>query len=107
MPRPAGRKVSPLQPVAGAHGAVAAARTVERSAPAERRHQPQRGGENTSETREGGLRQRLTFWQKQLNQVSGSIVLQFGRKGLSRDVLRDWLSRLEDVAADMKNMLGN
>ena len=52
------------------------------------------------------LRQRLLLWHRVLAQMTGTLSLSYGGKGLKKSALDEWATRLETVATDMRSISG-
>lgn len=52
------------------------------------------------------LRNRLLLWHKVLCQITSTMALAYGGKGLSRAVLRDWSARVRSVSDDLDSITG-
>lgn len=52
------------------------------------------------------FRNRLLLWHRALAQMTGTLSLSYGGKGVSRAAMKEWASRLRIVAADMESITG-
>lgn len=52
------------------------------------------------------FRNRLLLWHRTLAQMTGTLSLSYGGKGVSRAAMQEWASRLRTVATDMESITG-
>lgn len=59
----------------------------------------------TGPTEDMNLRVRILMWHRVLAMLTGSMVLAYGKKGLSKQEAEHWVEQMKNVCADIRAIL--